>query len=269
MRFDAYGATIREREVDYVARTIAASIGGFVSNGKPLRRYSTKLDIEAEGRMAVWVGQDADSGAIYVEGKGETTPQVVKAIRTHFPEHTAPRIDVCEDYNDPGAFTALQRLIREAKGPRVKGGYVALPDDVEDGKTWAAGVRGGVGYIRVYEAGKHPDRVQFNRPNWVRAEGEFRPHYARDKEAAAKMAPLEVWGLSAWTHRVGQVLTQCDIARFQPEIRKYSHDKTTRYIALTFRRHLEEMRANGEHFEATFVDVWREADEFQRRQRHH
>jgi hypothetical protein len=150
----------------------------------------------------------------------------------------------------------------------VKGGYVALPDDEQDGRTWAAGVRGGVGYIRVYEAGKHPDRVHLNRPHWTRIEGEIRPHYARDKVAAAKMQPLQVWGLTSWTHRVGEALTQCEIERFEPEVRRYSHDKTTRYIANTFRRHLAEMMADGLDVGRTFQQVWDEEDAAERRPGH-
>lgn len=114
----------------------------------------------------------------------------------------------------------------------------------------------GVAYLRLYEAGKHPDRIHLGRPNWARAELEARPHYARDKLAAASMSPLQVWGLSKWTQQVGQRLTGCDINRFEPQIRQYSQDKTTLYIARTFRRHLEEMYRNGEDFMRTCKDVW-------------
>jgi len=261
MKFDAYGATIREQEFSYVAESLASSIGAIVAKGKPMRRYSHVLNIDDGPRMAAWVGWDTQSGNVYVEGKGDTTPRLAQAIRVHFPEHSAARIDVAEDYDGPEVFDALQRLVRANKGPKVKGGYVALPDDVEDGKTWTAGVRGGVGYVRVYEAGKHPDRLHLGRPNWVRAEAEMRPHYARDKVAAARMSPLDVWGLSAWTHRVGQALTQCDINRWEPEIRQLSQDKTTRYLALTFRRHWEQMLEDGLHIQATIEQVWKEHDE--------
>ena len=269
MRFDAYCATIREAEIGYVAQSLAASLGGIVCKGKPMRRYPMTLQIDAGPRMAAWVGSDSQTGHVFVEGKGETTPVLAKSIRTYFPEHSCARADVCEDYDETGAFDALRDLVRRTKGQRVKGGYVALPDDEQDGKTWAAGTRGGVGYVRVYEAGKHPDRVHLAKPDWARIEGEFRPQYARDKAAAAKMQPVEFWGLSAWTHTVGERLTGMQINRFEPEIRRYSHDKTTRYIALTFRRHLEEMLADGLHLEATIRDVWKEEDQYrQQRGRH-
>lgn len=262
MKFDAYGATIRDHEFKYVAHCLSDSVNGFLSKGKPMKRYVETINIDSENRTAAWVGYEQHSGMIYVEAKGETTPMLVKAIRSNFPVHSASRLDVAEDYDGPDAFNALQSVIRAHKGSRTKGGYVALPDDVEDGKTWAAGTRGGVGYIRLYEAGKHPDRVHLGRPDWVRAEVEIRPHYGRDKRAAATMSELDVWGMTAWTHKVGEALSHVEINRFEPEIRRYSHDKTTRYIANTFRRHFEEMLSNGEHLEATIRDVWREEDEF-------
>lgn len=260
MRFDGYGATLREAAPRQVMECLADAFGCQPGKGPTVRRYGLTTGFQTGDRLAAWVGIDRASGATYVEAKGETTPVAVAALRRDFPTHSAARLDVCEDYDEAGSFERLQRLVRARKGPRVKGGYVALPDDAKDGRTWVAGVRGGVSYIRVYEAGKHPDRVHLARPNWSRIELEARPHYARDKVAAAAMTPLQVWGLSAWTHSVGEALTECQIARFEPEVRRYSFDKTTAYIARTFRRHIEEMRANGEDFYRTCMAVWEEDD---------
>lgn len=265
MRFDAYGATVPGVKMSYLAHLVADNLNAIAANGPPMRRYGETVQIQVGERNLAWVGQDKSSGDCYIEGKGETTPDLVKVIREHYPVHSAPRIDVCEDYNHPGAFGQLQAIVRGNKGERVKGGYVALPDDEQDGKTWSAGVRGGVGYIRVYEAGKHPDRLHLAKPDWVRAELEARPHYARDKAAAATMQPLQVWGLTAWTQRVGQALTQSEIERFMPEVREYSHGKTVTYIAMTYRRCLEEMVRNGEDITRTFQSVWQEQDSYRRR----
>lgn len=264
MKFDAYCASIQGPTLPDVAGVIASRLGGNVQSGRPMRRYSANLQVEQCGRVAAWAGLDPASGAIYVEGKGETTPDLVDVLREAFPHHACPRADVCEDYDEPGVFERLQSVVRAHKGPRVKGQFIALPDDVADGRTWTAGVRGGVSYIRVYEAGKHPDRLHLGRPNWSRLELECRPHYARDKQAAATMDPLQFWGFSAWTHRVGEAVTQTALQRFEPEIRRYSHDKTTRYIANTFRRHLAEMIENGEDLARTFQAVWQEEDDFRR-----
>lgn len=267
MKFDGYGATIRDAQPRQVITHLADSLGGIPCQGPSMRRYGPTISIEVGGRMAAWVGTASD-GLIYVEGKGETSPALVQAIRTRFPAHSAPRVDVAHDVGGEGAFESLQALIRARKGVKVEGGYVALPDDVDKGRTWAAGVRGGAAYLRLYEWGKHPDRgPNFERPDVVRAELEARPHYARDKQAAARMSPQEVWGLSAWTHRVGEALLACDLPRYEAEARRYTADKTTLYLARTFRRYFEEKLADGEDVMRNFQQVWEEDDE-QAKRRH-
>jgi DNA relaxase NicK len=215
--------------------------------------------------MAAWIGHTPDTDQIYIEGKGDTSPNLASAIREHFPLHSVPRADVCEDIDEEGAFERIQSLIRANKGPKVKAGYVALPDDVQDGRTWSAGVRGGVAYLRLYEAGKHPDRLAFNRPNWVRPELEVRPQYARDKLAASTMQPMDFWGMSAWSQKVGQAITGLAINRFEPEVRKFSQSKTLRYVSLTFRRMFEEMHANGEDIGRSILQCIEDEDEFIRK----
>lgn len=262
MRFDGYGATIRTDTPRDIISCLSEALNTNPEPGPTIRRFGKTTGFNVGPKLAVWMGIDPNPNTdiCYIEAKGETTPKVVAALRDAFPMHSAPRVDVCEDYDEPGVFERLQGIVRGAKGPRVKGGYVALPDDEKDGRTWAAGTRGGVGYIRVYEAGKHPDRLHLNRPHWARAELEARPHYARDKLAAGWMSPLQIWGLCSWTHRVGERLTTCAINRFEPEVRQYSQQKTTLYIARTFRRHLEEMQRNGEDFMRTCSDIWAEED---------
>jgi hypothetical protein len=213
------------------------------------------------GRQVAWLGFDRGNGSVYFEGKGETSPDLVKAVRCHFPSHGVARADVCEDYDEPGAFDRLIKVVRKHKGPKVDAAYVRLPDDPEKGRTWSAGVRGGVGMVRVYEAGKMRERLHYGRPNWARLELEARPHYARDKRLAATASPLEFWGFATWTLRVGQVITQVPIPRFEPEAHDTSHDKRTLYLARTFRRHWEEMLSDLGDWECIgreIEQVWRE-----------
>lgn len=269
MRFDAYCATLNHQKFKEVIDAISSTMGCQPCKGKPMRRFGQVVQLDDGPHMAAWIGLREDVQQIYIEGKGDTSPQLANAIRTHFPVHNVPRADVCEDIDEEGAFERLQALIRASKGPKVKAGYVALPDDVEDGRTWSAGVRGGVSYLRLYEAGKHPDRIAFNRPNWVRPELEVRPQYARDKQAAATMSPMDFWGMSAWTQRVGEAITGASINRFEPEVRKFSQDKTLRYVSLTFRRMFEEMHANGEDIGRSILQCIQEEDEFVERHKRH
>jgi hypothetical protein len=98
------------------------------------------------------------------------------------------------------------------------------------------------------------------KPDWVRLEGEFRPHTALHKVAAARLSPMEFWGLTAWSKRVGEAVTQCQIERLEEMERKYSHDKTTLYLARTFRRFWEEQLADGVDVIRTFQDIWHQDD---------
>jgi len=261
MKWDGYGATIRTAEPRFLVECLSDSLGVSPGAGPVVRRYGQTTGFQVGQRFAAWIGIDRASGDLYVEAKGETTPGVVNALREAYPAHSVARGDVAADYAGEGAFSSLQALVRAQKGDRVKGGYVALPDQEEDGKTWAAGVRGGTAYVRIYEPGKMRGREASFSPDAVRVELEARPHYARDKRAAATMQPIDLWGLSAWTQRVGSALIESDIPRFEPVSRKYSFDSTTRYIATAFRRHLTEMLLNGEDIVRTFQAVWEEEDE--------
>lgn len=246
MRFDAYAGNIAGPSLDDVAEVFRYQIGATVSLGTPRRRYGQVLEVNVGGRTAVWVGRDHGNDLIYFEGKGETTPDVVEAVRASFPHHTCSRGDTCIDHDEEGAFECLHHIIKVGKGPRVYGGFARLSDDPTDGRTYEAGKRGGVAYCRLYEAGKVQDRLHFGRPNWCRTEFEIRPHYARDKVAAASMSPEQMLGFSAWTKNLGEVLLATNIPRFEPEERHTSFDKTRLYLARAFRRHWEQSKEDGQ-----------------------
>jgi hypothetical protein len=180
-------------------------------------------------------------------------------VRLHFPGHTVSRADVCEDYSAEGAFTSLQACIKAQKGAKVWSGYQMLPDDESLGKTWAVGTRGGLAFLRLYEAGKMRDRLHLCRPDWVRCELETRPHYAADKAFAASMEPLHFWGLSAWSSRVGAALTQVEVPRFESQ-HVPSPAGAFVYAARTFRRMWEEMIEAGEDIPRSMQQLWADDD---------
>lgn len=246
MRFDAYAGSLQTTNLGEAVEALSWGLKGKAYKGPRVKRYGETVAIDSGGRMAVWLARDEYNGTVYFEGKGETSPELVRSVRVHFPKaHSVARGDVCEDYDGEGAFASLQRVVRDNKGPRVKAGYVALPDDPADGSTWAAGARGGVAYVRVYESGKHPDRLHLGRPNLARIEAEVRPHYAKDKISAATFTPLEFWGMSSWTHRVAEALTTVEIPRYVVEPRVSNFDKRTLYLARTFDRFWLEIEEAG------------------------
>jgi hypothetical protein len=267
MKFDGYAGNIAAEglSVRDVSFLLAGDLGARVVPGRAVRRYGEVLRVESGGHCAVWVGRDSGNDLIYFEGKGDTSPDLVAAVRSRFGAmHTVSRADVAEDFDQEGGFEVVQSLVRASKGPRVHGGFVALPDDPEEGRTWAAGKRGGNAYLRLYEAGKMRERLAFGRPNWFRLELEGRPHYAADKRAAASMSPVEFWGLSSWTRQVGQAVLSVDIPRYEVPTRTYDFDKTTLYLARTFRRHFQQMKADHGDWECLgreFEAIWSADDQ--------
>ena len=263
-RFDAYAPTLRGVSFDQVVHTLSRETGGGLREGSTRRRYGVVADVMLGNKLAAWVGDDRGNGCVYVEAKGDTTPELVDIIRGYWPQHSVARADACADFDGEGVFDYLQELAREVKGDKVKAGYVALPDDPEEGRTWAIGRRGGVAYARLYEAGKQPDKAHWCRPHAVRFEVEARPHYAKDKAAAASMLPVEIFGIAPWCARVSSLLLGAEVPRFTPEVKASTHSKTTLYLARAFRRHWAEALADlgdweciGRELEA----IWREDDE--------
>lgn len=268
MRWDAVGASIRDYEAGAVAATLRKDLSGILTRGGRRRRYEDVIGIDVAGREAAWVGFDKANDLVYVEGKGETTPEVVHSLRANFPGHTCPRLDVCEDYRAPGSFDLLQQVIRTAAHAPGKGsapvlGFSALPDDPVAGRTWGNLRRGGVAFLRMYEPGKMAERAHWG-IDAARVEFEFRPHTPAEKKAAASMTPIQACGLTAWTRRVAQVLTCVEVPRFEPPASVYTQHGTTQYLARTFRKHWLQLQADGMDWLCIgreIEEIWRLDDE--------
>jgi hypothetical protein len=264
MRFDGYAGNVEGRPFEEVAQVLAMDLGGVLTRGRPVKRYGEVLRVEHGGHCAVWVGNDRGNGLVYFEGKGESSPELVESVRKRWPGHAVARGDVCEDYDGEGVFEHLLAGLREHKGPRVRGAFVQLSDDPGDPRTYGAGQRGGVAYTRLYEAGKMAERAHFGRPFWARLEGEFRPHYAADKKAAAVMSPLEFWGLTSWTKRVAEWAAEVEVPRYCPERLAPTFDRTREYLARVFRRHWEESLAEGRDWDCIGREIeaiWKADDD--------
>lgn len=263
-RFDAYGPTLRGVDLDSVVRVMEREMGCGARLGGSRRRYGQVVDLVIGADLVAWVGFDRASETVYLEAKGETTPEVVSVIRGYWPKHSVARADACADWDGEGVFEYLQCLAREVKGEKVQAGYVALPDDPEKGRTWALGRRGGVAYARLYEAGKQKEKAHWCRPHAVRFEVEARPHYADDKVAASTMTPVQLLGITPWSRRVAAALLQREIDRFEAEVRVSTHDRTTVYLARAFRRHFTGMLDDLGSWECVgreLASVWSEDDE--------
>jgi hypothetical protein len=55
------------------------------------------------------------------------------------------------------------------------------------------------------------------------------------------VSALEAWGFARWSQRAAESLSHVEVPRFAPESEPAQFDRTTLYLARTFRRHFEEM----------------------------
>jgi hypothetical protein len=264
MKFDAYAGNVTGSRPEEVAAMLAFGVQGRPERGRPRGRYGDVFEVKDGAESVGWVGHDSALDAAYFEFKGARTPDVVTSIRKHWPDaHTVSRMDSCEDYSAAGAFEQLVALLDRCKDPRVKSDEIR-PRDGDRGRTIYYGSPTSRVYVRCYEAGKMKERLHFNRPDWARAEAQVRPGKAIEKRVAAQCSALDAWGFGKWTQRAAEELSQVDVQRFVRTDPPPTYDRTTLYIARTFRRHLEEMRADfgawscvGSEFEA----IWALDDE--------
>lgn len=265
MRFDAYQGNVWEGRFDQVAELIAHNVGGRVERGRPRGRYGIVLDVLDGASPVGWVADDGVNSTAYFEFKGERSPDVAEALRRHLEPgaHNVSRADVCDDFYEPGAFSRLVDLIdRTKQDPRVNSEAI-VPRDGDRGQTVYWGSRTSAIRVRCYEKGKQKENLYLQRPNWARVEAQFRPSKSSQKALAATLNPVEFWGLGRWTKNVAEALLEIDIQRFAPPQSKPEYDKTTLYLATTFRRHFEEMLADFGDWQCIgreFQQIWDSLD---------
>jgi hypothetical protein len=244
MKWDAYAGNVTGSKPEQVAEVLAFGVQGRSERGRPRGRYHDVFEVKDAGEPVGWVAHDPQLDTAYFEVKGGRTPDAVATIRKHWADaHRVSRMDACEDYSAAGAFESLVALLDRYKDPRVKSDEIR-PRDGDRGRTIYYGSPTSRVYVRCYEAGKMKERLHFNRPDWARAEAQVRPGKAAEKTLAAKCTPLEAWGFGAWTHRAAEALSMVEIERFVRNDPPPSFDRTTLYVARTFRRHFEEMKAD-------------------------
>lgn len=267
MRFDAYAGNVQGSKPEEVATMCAWSVGGVIERGRPRGRYHDVFEVKDGGQPVGWVAHDGHLDTAYFEFKGERTPDTAGAIRKHWSEaHWVSRLDACEDYNDRRAYDRLLAVMDRASDPRVKSREIRPRRGEEAGRTAYWGSPTSQVMVRVYEAGKMRERLHYGKPDWVRAEAQVRPAKSVLKRAAATVAPLDVWGFSAWSARAAEELGQVDVQRFVAPATVGTFDRTTLYLARAFRRHWEEALEDFGSWECIgreFQAVWKADDDLE------
>jgi hypothetical protein len=262
MKFDAYAGNIYGgTRCSEVAELVGIATQSRVERGRPKGRHSDVFELDDGAQSVGWVGFDQLNDSAYFEFKGLRTPESVVAIRRHWSDqHSVSRFDTCEDYDDPEAFDSLTRVIDASTDPRVVSDIIA-PRNGDRGRTIYHGSPKSHFRTRLYEAGKMKDRLHYGKPHWVRAEAQVRPGKAAEKKHASTVTALDGWGFSAWGKRTAETLSGLEVPRFAPPSMPATYDKTTLYVARTFKRHFEEMLLDFGSWECIgreFAAIWRD-----------
>lgn len=145
--------------------------------------------------ITLWYGGSRQGTNVLVFASGSHADKFAHAIRGLFPDHELVRADPAIDYDEYGAYLSLfQHGLKSSRSVGVKNRFIgeagsefALEHDV--GRTLYLGSRSSVSMIRIYEKGKKDDKT---RPNWVRAEFEFKPKGVDARKYYAKASIQEI-----------------------------------------------------------------------------
>jgi DNA relaxase NicK len=233
VRFDWYAATVKAQPRELLAGLCDAyGPGASVEPSRPLHGYERGCEIAAGGMVRARVLYGGRNGDPHAWACGEDTDAFVHVVRSRWGagQHVVTRCDAAEDFDAPGAFDALGSMalaIADERGLKVH--HNGDWHRGVEGRTIYVGSRKSSVFVRLYEKGKQL-RSQLNYPgqgisrDWVRLEAQVRP----EKEArayAASMAPVEAWGLAAWTRELCAVACGSVVPRVRMHVWREADDE--------------------------------------------
>lgn len=199
---------MRDSEDDVVG-TLADVLGARVTTDRGIHGYAVTHNLATSaGDSIARVLAGGSHADPHVIASGVRTPEVVDAIRGHWPEHHAvSRVDVAEDFRDPGAWSRLCMVALDvAEDHRLRhstAGDWLGSNAGEYGRTLYLGAPTSAMRHRVYEkgrqmAGEYEALGLPVEPDWSRSESQLRvPRHLRER--AASMSPLEVATSTKWS----------------------------------------------------------------------
>lgn len=145
--------------------------------------------------LTVMYGGATQGNNLHVFATGDKAQFFSEFIRKVCPEHFLVRADVAADFENDGAWLSMFSIGMAASVVHsLKTSYMGPAEQeraefTEDGRTLYVGSRSSVSTMRFYEKGKKdfPDR-----PNYVRAEFEFKPKNKKARERYASASPEEI-----------------------------------------------------------------------------
>lgn len=196
--FDWYSASIDSPPDSIIEVLKSAFPHGTLEPDRPRHGYThgdKLVDQSGETISSLWYGGSRQGTNVYTYASGSAAPRFSEVIRSAYPDHELVRSDVAIDYDEPGAYLSLfDHGIKTARSVSVKDRYIGPAGserllDCPDGRSLYIGSRSSTSMFRIYEKGKKDDKT---RPNWVRAEFEFKPKNRAARLYYAKASIQEI-----------------------------------------------------------------------------
>ncbi len=224
-RFDWYQATVRD-EVPALQACLSelAPAGAWEHLAKVPHGYAfgDRL-VDGDGAVCTvwWGGCHPYPHAVI---SGEKAHDGAQLLRTHLPEHTVSRADVCIDYAEPGAYDRLQGLaVGVAKERRIKVGTAGDHLVTMEGRTLYLGATTSHTRLRLYDKaaelrvqyGRDPVRLAQVPPELARLECQVRPQTPQAKMLAARVDPVTLMGSASWMRELMRQVAGLELHPFE------------------------------------------------------
>lgn len=190
--FDWYSASIDSPPDSIIEVLKSAFPYGTLEPDRPRHGFThgdKLVDQAGETIASLWYGGSRQGTNVYVFASGSAAVPFSELVRSAYPDHELVRADVAIDYDESGAYLSLfDHGIKTCRSVSLKDRFIGPAGserllDCSEGRSIYLGSRSSVSMIRIYEKGKKDDKT---RPDWVRAEFEFKPknriarlHYAK------------------------------------------------------------------------------------------
>lgn len=257
MRFDYYQAGIEARPHDVVDHLGGSFDMSDVVPVRAMNGYEQAVSVQrGEHKLATisWGGNTGER--VLVKGTGEDSPDIANVIRAKWPRHRVVRADVCEDYDEEGAFSVLSGMaLNVADQHRIKVEHRGDWHRAEAGRTLYLGSRQSPMYMRLYEKGKQlqGEGLDSASPDHVRVEFEVKAKRDNVRLWMAQMQPADFLGGSVWSYQIAGMLLESSVSRLEGlgTIRRPTdRDRALRALVRQYGRHLEAVKSEQGSWEA-------------------
>ncbi len=246
MRFDWYQATIPESPQNLIGKlTEQLSVVEVIPGKGKYNYHQSAALIDKDGDKVAMMFFGGPNGHPNVGTSGDKAPKFAEVVRELWPEHFVTRFDVAEDFGGGDVYDSLYNLCRQVAAEHKIKGESIIPDDPMDGRTYYMGAPSSDVRARLYdkaaEMRKRSSPADLAEvPDYLtRLEIQGRPRQTW-RFFAAKMEPEHVWGMSAWSHHLGEAAFGMALQRIHMRARKETtHERSYRFLLTQYRAVLE------------------------------